>query len=84
MTHLDLPKPPVWTAAAICATVDPELWFPEKPGPNVSRDAIATCRRCPVRTQCLQAALDRNEEFGVFGGLTARERRNMTHERQAA
>ena len=63
-----------WRSRALCAYVDPELWFPEKGGPVNAAKRI--CQRCPVRSQCLAAALARCEQHGIWGGLTYRERLN--------
>ena len=60
---------------ALCAEIDPELWFPEKGQPN--RPAKQVCASCPVRTACLQYALEHSERFGVWGGLSERERRRL-------
>lgn len=60
---------------ALCAQIDPETFFPEKG--HSSKAAKAMCLRCEVRTACLQLAIDNDEEFGVWGGLSARERRNL-------
>lgn len=65
-------RPPQWVAHALCARVDPELFYPQKGGST--RDATRICTRCPVRPQCLAYALDRNERFGVWGGLSAPQR----------
>lgn len=62
---------------ALCAETDPDLFYPEKGGST--RDAKATCMRCEVRDSCLQAALDNGERFGIWGGLSERERRALTH-----
>jgi WhiB family transcriptional regulator, redox-sensing transcriptional regulator len=64
-----------WQDQALCAEVDPDLHFPEKG--ESSREAKQVCRGCEVRAECLQAALDRNERFGVWGGLSERERRRL-------
>jgi len=80
--RLDLPKPPTWTEQAVCASVDPELFFPEKGGPT--RSAIAVCHGCPVAAQCLQLALDSNAEHGIWGGLTREHRRRMSTRKAAA
>jgi WhiB family redox-sensing transcriptional regulator len=64
-----------WADRGLCAEVDAELWFPEKGGS--SRQAKMICRACPVRIECLNFALDRNERFGIYGGLTERERRDL-------
>ena len=64
---------PVWHDLARCAETDPEMFFPEK-GESV-RPAKRVCAGCEVRAECLQDALDRGERFGVWGGLSERERR---------
>ena len=61
-----------WQEDALCAQVDPELFFPEKGQP--SRDAKKICAGCEVRKQCLQWAIATNQRHGVWGGLTSRER----------
>lgn len=43
--------------------------------------AKSVCRGCPVRTECLADALDNRVEFGVWGGLTERERRSLLRRR---
>jgi hypothetical protein len=64
---------PAWHDLARCAETDPEMFFPEK-GESV-RPAKRVCAGCEVRAECLQDALDRGERFGVWGGLSERERR---------
>lgn len=59
--------------SALCAQVDPELFFPNKGEPT--RAARRICPACPERAACLQWALDNNEQHGVWGGRTARDRR---------
>jgi WhiB family redox-sensing transcriptional regulator len=49
-----------------CRSYDPDLWFAENPA-DLER-AKALCGGCPVRRQCLAAALDRAEPWGVWGG----------------
>lgn len=61
-----------WRDEALCAQTDPEAFFPEKGGST--REAKRICQRCPVINECLQYALDRDERFGIFGGLSERER----------
>jgi len=61
----------VW-ASALCAQVDPELFFPEKGQP--SAPAKAVCAACPVTALCL-ATFGPLVDHGVVGGLTAEERR---------
>lgn len=64
-----------WTAEALCAQVDPEFFFPEQGGST--KEAKAICARCEVAQECLQMALDTDERFGVYGGKSERERRDM-------
>jgi WhiB family redox-sensing transcriptional regulator len=56
----------------LCAQTDPELFFPEKGGSIVAAKRI--CRKCPVQAECLAFGLANREPFGVFGGLSTRER----------
>jgi len=72
---LNITSPPAWTVDALCAQVDPELFYPEAGAPN--RDAKAVCAGCGVRAECLAYALAHRERFGVWGGTTERERRRM-------
>lgn len=71
------PDPPDWMGSALCAQVDPELFFPEKGGGT--RAAKRVCGGCPVRQECLAAALASHEPDGVWGGLSPRQRRKLTH-----
>jgi WhiB family redox-sensing transcriptional regulator len=49
-----------------CHTGDPDLFFAERP--EQLEQAKALCVDCPIREQCLAAALDRGEPWGVWGG----------------
>lgn len=71
-----------WHRHGECHGVDPDLWFPQNGGS--SKEAKDTCKRCPYRERCLEEAMERNEEFGVWGGLTARERKRLRKERGLA
>jgi WhiB family redox-sensing transcriptional regulator len=64
-----------WRQDALCAETDPEAFFPEKGGST--REAKRVCVGCPVRLQCLEYALDNDERFGIWGGLSERERRRL-------
>ncbi|WP_231598942.1 WhiB family transcriptional regulator [Corynebacterium occultum] len=61
-----------WIMQATCRRGDPDELFVRG---AQQRQAAAICRPCTVRTQCLATALDDREEFGVWGGLTERQRR---------
>lgn len=60
---------------ALCSQMDPELWFPQPWEDETPAKLI--CGRCPVREACLAHALNANEEYGVWGGLSPEERREM-------
>lgn len=64
-----------WQARGLCAQTDPEAFFPDKGGST--REAKRVCQRCPVRGECLEYALANDERFGVWGGLSERERRKL-------
>lgn len=71
----DLPTftSPDWTASALCAQTDPELWFPDKGG-NSGR-ARAICSACPVKAECLEYSLEAHPApVGVWGGTTEKQR----------
>ncbi|MEU4145751.1 WhiB family transcriptional regulator [Streptomyces parvulus] len=61
-----------WQEEALCAQTGAEFFFPE-PGSSV-RDAKRICALCPIRTACLDFALSNDERFGVWGGLSEKER----------
>ncbi|MGP3535436.1 WhiB family transcriptional regulator [Microbacterium sp. RD1] len=68
-------NPLAWQSDALCAQTDPEAFFPEKGGST--RDAKRICTTCDVRDQCLEYALHNDERFGIWGGLSERERRKL-------
>ncbi len=71
----DFDGTPEWTARALCAQTDPEAFFPEKGGST--REAKRVCLSCEVRAPCLEYALGHDERFGIWGGLSERERRRL-------
>ena len=64
-----------WQERALCAQTDPEAFFPEKGGST--REAKRICAGCEVRAECLDYALAHDERFGIWGGLSERERRRL-------
>lgn len=63
-----------WAAKSLCAGQDPDALF----GEGVEqRLAKVVCQRCPVIAECLADALDNRTPFGVWGGMTERERRAL-------
>jgi len=67
-----------WTALSACRTADPDELFVTGAAQNRAK---AVCMGCPVRTECLSDALDNQVEFGVWGGMTERERRALLRRR---
>jgi len=64
-----------WQERALCAETDPESFFPEKGGST--REAKRVCTACEVRAECLEYALAHDERFGIWGGMSERERRKL-------
>ncbi|GAB4915373.1 hypothetical protein MAHJHV30_45200 [Mycobacterium avium subsp. hominissuis] len=64
-----------WQDRALCCQTDPEAFFPEKGGST--REAKRICQGCEVKTECLEYALAHDERFGIWGGLSERERRRL-------
>jgi WhiB family redox-sensing transcriptional regulator len=75
-----------WVAMGNCVGVDPDLFFPQRGGST--SEAKEVCRGCVVREDCLEFALANGEKFGIWGGLSERERRRLRRaramQRQAA
>ena len=68
-----------WQSRANCLGVDPELFFPERG--TSTREAKEVCRGCVAREDCLEYALDNGEKFGIWGGMSERERRRLRRAR---
>lgn len=67
-----------WASHAACRATDPDTLFVQGAAQNRAK---AICVGCPVRTECLADALDNHVEFGVWGGMTERERRALLRRR---
>jgi WhiB family transcriptional regulator, redox-sensing transcriptional regulator len=67
-----------WAGRAACRTTDPDTLFVQGAAQNRAK---LVCMGCPVRTECLADALDNRVEFGVWGGMTERERRALLRRR---
>jgi hypothetical protein len=67
--------PDAWKLDGLCRQNAPDAWFPGKGGST--RQVKAICADCPVRAECLEYALGRDERFGVWGGLSTPERRKL-------
>lgn len=67
-----------WSARGLCRTADPDELFVDGAAQNRAK---ALCAGCGVRTECLAYALDQRIEYGVWGGMTERERRALLRRR---
>ena len=67
-----------WTSAAACRGSNPDTLFVQGAAQNRAK---AVCMGCAVRAECLADALDNRVEFGVWGGMTERERRALLRRR---
>ena len=68
-----------WQGQANCKGADPDLFFPERGAST--REAKEVCRGCVVREDCLEYALANSEKFGIWGGMSERERRRVRRAR---
>lgn len=73
MTDSLTPEP--WMSDALCAQTDPEVFFPEKG--ESPEPAKSVCAECDVAAECLRYALDHRIQWGVWGGVSYRKRRDM-------
>jgi WhiB family redox-sensing transcriptional regulator len=74
-----------WMDRARCIGVDPDLFFlPRGDRWDQTQEAKAICRQCPVRMECLSFAVATTQKFGIWGGLSERERRELRHLRREA
>jgi WhiB family redox-sensing transcriptional regulator len=71
-----------WQDQANCKGANADLFFPERGAST--RAAKAICRECLVREDCLEFAITAGEKFGIWGGMSERERRRVRRERQIA
>jgi len=82
---LELPvgdQPGPWLFDGLCTQVDTDLFFPEKGGST--REAKAVCGRCPVLAECRDWAVATRQRYGVWGGLSERERRALVEDQAAS
>jgi WhiB family redox-sensing transcriptional regulator len=80
--HIDTitPAEPTWQAQALCAQTGADFFFPE-PGSSV-REAKRICGMCEMRSACLEYALANDERFGIWGGLSEKERLHLRRTQQ--
>ena len=73
-----------WMDRALCAEVDPDLFFPGKGDWAQAFRAKVVCRRCDVREKCLAYAVENQEMHGIWGGTTAEQRKRLRGRRGLA
>ena len=69
-----------WRNDAACRNSDTDLFFPvgmTSDAVEETRAAVALCRRCPVREQCLEFAMVTNQRDGIWGATSEEDRRHM-------
>lgn len=71
-----------WQDYANCRGADADLFFPERGAST--RKAKAICNACEVKNQCLDYAIINGEKFGIWGGMSERERRRVRRLRTVA
>ena len=79
---VEVTAPGDWVESAACRGMDPELFFADRGSNN--REAKAVCAGCEVRAECLEYAVANAERFGVWGGLSEKERRRLRRGRRNA
>ena len=68
---------PEWMARKACVGVDPDMFFCDENKRESVDDAKAICETCPVVSECLSWAYSTGSDYGIFGGMTAKERRKL-------
>jgi WhiB family redox-sensing transcriptional regulator len=71
-----------WSRRAACLNMDVDRFYPDRG--ESTREAKKVCARCPVTAECLDWAVSTKERYGVWGGLSERERRRLKLERRVA
>jgi len=71
-----------WREQARCRGIDPQVFHPADEDEVAAAAAKAICDVCPVRGPCLEFAISAREREGIWGGLTARERRRLVRQRR--
>lgn len=74
---VERPRPPSWMTLAACDGMDTEKFFPEFDF-MLEPAIVAACLRCKVRDDCLAWALETDQEYGYWGGMTEEQRRKLT------
>ena len=73
-----------WHLDAVCASTDPELWFPVKGDRHTADKAKEFCATCPVAQQCLEFALANEEREGIWAGLNGDQLARLRRKKKVA
>ena len=76
-----MPDENEWQERGACRGIEVALFFPAVE--HEAYEAKAICSMCPVRARCLEFALEQGERFGIWGGYTTLERKELLAERRA-
>ena len=71
-----------WRNKANCRDSDPDIFFPESKDRRYAEEALVVCYGCKVKEDCLDHAIENNEKYGVWGGMTPAERDARLRTRQ--
>jgi WhiB family redox-sensing transcriptional regulator len=66
-----------WMQNAACRNVDYDIFFPEAMSDASAAAAVSMCNRCPVQDDCARYAIINSIEYGIWGGLSPRARREI-------
>ena len=76
----DMPERPDWQHEGACVGVDPDLFYPNRGAPTGVAQRV--CAGCAVRVECLEYALTNNEHYGIWGGMSERQRQRIRRGRR--
>jgi WhiB family transcriptional regulator, redox-sensing transcriptional regulator len=79
MAAVSAAKTSGWHDLVNCLGIDPELFFPESGARALAAKSV--CAGCVVRIECREHALESDERFGIWGGLSAGQRRQLLRRR---
>ena len=66
-----------WQSDGLCAQTDPDVFYPEHGDKHAAQVAKRVCAECPVIKKCLTSALRWNEPYGIWGGMSPKERQEL-------
>ncbi|WLD46779.1 WhiB family transcriptional regulator [Candidatus Nanosynbacter lyticus] len=67
-----------WRNKANCRDSDPDMFFPESKDRRYAEEALKVCRGCKVKEDCLDHAIENDEKYGIWGGMTPEARKKLS------